>query len=302
MSELTGILGIAQSGVSRHLGLLKDAGLIVEQREGGYTYFRPAPTLARRRERLRAARRAPPGRVRRRRADRDRPRRRCPAGGSAAAAQGELRRACRSRHERASARARPELGRLVAGARPPAAAAARRRHRMRRGLSDRRGQPLGVARDRGRSLGARPEAGARARHAPARAQRDLEARRAREAAAPRRQRRRGAPVAGAAPCARSGPRAGRSGAHRRARAGACWCSTCASTTRSGSRTGSAIAGSGFSDDALAKLLKGAGLTDVRVNVGARRTGDPFTVIVASGMKPVRSRRSKRTRRPSAQAR
>src|SRR5262245_57493415 len=46
VSELTGILGIAQSGVSRHLGLLKDAGLITEQREGGYTYFRPAPALA----------------------------------------------------------------------------------------------------------------------------------------------------------------------------------------------------------------------------------------------------------------
>jgi SAM-dependent methyltransferase len=39
VSELTGILGIAQSGVSRHLGLLKEAGLIAEQREGGYTYF-----------------------------------------------------------------------------------------------------------------------------------------------------------------------------------------------------------------------------------------------------------------------
>ena len=46
VSELTGILGIAQSGVSRHLGLLKDAGLIVEQREGGYTYFRPADAVA----------------------------------------------------------------------------------------------------------------------------------------------------------------------------------------------------------------------------------------------------------------
>ena len=45
VSELTGILGIAQSGVSRHLGLLKDAGLIVEQREGGYTYFRPSSSL-----------------------------------------------------------------------------------------------------------------------------------------------------------------------------------------------------------------------------------------------------------------
>jgi ArsR family transcriptional regulator len=42
---------------------------------------------------------------------------------------------------------------------------------------------------------------------------------------------------------------------------------------------------GFTDDAIAKLLKGAGLTDVKVNVGARRTGDPFTVLVASGAKP-----------------
>lgn len=46
VSELTGILGIAQSGVSRHLGLLKDAGLVDERREGGYTYFRLAPALA----------------------------------------------------------------------------------------------------------------------------------------------------------------------------------------------------------------------------------------------------------------
>ena len=45
VSELTGILGIAQSGVSRHLGLLKDAGLVSEERDGGYTYFRIAPDL-----------------------------------------------------------------------------------------------------------------------------------------------------------------------------------------------------------------------------------------------------------------
>jgi ArsR family transcriptional regulator len=43
VGELTGILGIAQSGVSRHLGLLKEAGLAAEQREGGFTYFQPAP-------------------------------------------------------------------------------------------------------------------------------------------------------------------------------------------------------------------------------------------------------------------
>jgi SAM-dependent methyltransferase/DNA-binding HxlR family transcriptional regulator len=39
VTELTGILGIAQSGVSRHLGLLRDSGLIEERREAGYTYY-----------------------------------------------------------------------------------------------------------------------------------------------------------------------------------------------------------------------------------------------------------------------
>ena len=42
VSELTGILGLAQSGVSRHLGLLKDAGLATEEREAGYVYYRLA--------------------------------------------------------------------------------------------------------------------------------------------------------------------------------------------------------------------------------------------------------------------
>ncbi len=45
VSELTGILGIAQSGVSRHLGLLKEAGLVVEDREGGYSFYRISPAL-----------------------------------------------------------------------------------------------------------------------------------------------------------------------------------------------------------------------------------------------------------------
>lgn len=43
VKELTGILGLAQSGVSRHLGLLKDAGLVAEEREGAFTYYRLAP-------------------------------------------------------------------------------------------------------------------------------------------------------------------------------------------------------------------------------------------------------------------
>jgi ArsR family transcriptional regulator len=50
VSELTSILGIAQSGVSRHLGLLKDAGLVSEEKEAGYTYFRIGEDLKRGRD------------------------------------------------------------------------------------------------------------------------------------------------------------------------------------------------------------------------------------------------------------
>jgi ArsR family transcriptional regulator len=45
VKELTGILGLAQSGVSRHLGLLKEAELVVEERDGAYSYYRLAPSL-----------------------------------------------------------------------------------------------------------------------------------------------------------------------------------------------------------------------------------------------------------------
>jgi SAM-dependent methyltransferase len=45
VTELTGILGIAQSGVSRHLGLLKDGGLVSEEREAGFTYYGIAPAV-----------------------------------------------------------------------------------------------------------------------------------------------------------------------------------------------------------------------------------------------------------------
>ena len=45
VTELTGILGLAQSGVSRHLGMLKEAGLVVEQREGAYTWYRLSPAV-----------------------------------------------------------------------------------------------------------------------------------------------------------------------------------------------------------------------------------------------------------------
>ncbi len=41
---------------------------------------------------------------------------------------------------------------------------------------------------------------------------------------------------------------------------------------------------GFRDD-VARLLTSAGLRDVRIGVGARKAGDPFAVLIASGTKP-----------------
>lgn len=40
---------------------------------------------------------------------------------------------------------------------------------------------------------------------------------------------------------------------------------------------------GFEDDELAGLMRNAGLTHVRVSVGASRPRDPFTVLIASGL-------------------
>ena len=41
---------------------------------------------------------------------------------------------------------------------------------------------------------------------------------------------------------------------------------------------------GVSDTELQRLLRDADLDHVRVNVGTRQTGDPFTVLIASGVK------------------
>ena len=44
---------------------------------------------------------------------------------------------------------------------------------------------------------------------------------------------------------------------------------------------------GFSGPQLETLLRGAGLSDVRVGVGASKAGDPFAVLIASGRKKAR---------------
>lgn len=62
---------------------------------------------------------------------------------------------------------------------------------------------------------------------------------------------------------------------------------------------------GFSDERLAALLAGAGFRDVKVGVGARKTGDPFTVLIASGRRPDAPARrqapGREPRRPRASA-
>jgi ArsR family transcriptional regulator len=45
VTELTGVLGLAQSGVSRHLRLLKEAGLVQEEKDGGFSYYQLTPAL-----------------------------------------------------------------------------------------------------------------------------------------------------------------------------------------------------------------------------------------------------------------
>ena len=45
VTELTAVMGLAQSGVSRHLGLLKDAKLVTEERTGNFTWYRLNPEV-----------------------------------------------------------------------------------------------------------------------------------------------------------------------------------------------------------------------------------------------------------------
>jgi len=284
VSELTGILAIAQSGVSRHLGLLKDAGLIIEQREGGYTYFRPAagllagenglaPLAALLKAEFDAAVRTETGR----------------------ADDARLAEVRRLRKENFEAHAGPDTNerQLVPG-RSWAAWSRALGHLL---------PPLRVA-DIGCGEGYLTiEASRWASRVIAVDRSALVLKRARALATRRRVRnviwKRGElerlplrdgsvdvallsqalhhapdPARALAEAARIVVPGGRvlvldlrehDERWVRDRLGDQWL--------------------GFADEAVAKLLKAAGLTDVRVNVGARRTGDPFTVIIASGMKP-----------------
>ncbi len=284
VSELTGILGIAQSGVSRHLGLLKDAGLIVEEREGGYTYFRPAPALseggngsdplaALLKAEFEAAAATEIGR-----AD--------------AARLAEIR---RLRKENFDAHAGPDTNerQLVPG-RSWAAWARALGHLLPR---------LRVA-DIGCGEGYLTiEASRWADRVIAIDRSPVVLKRARALATRRRVRnviwKKGeldrlplrdasvdvALLSQALHHAADPARAVAEAARVIVPGGRVLVLDLREHTEKWVRTRLGDRWLGFSDEAMAKLLKGAGLTDVRVGVGARRTGDPFTVIVASGRRP-----------------
>jgi SAM-dependent methyltransferase len=301
VSELTGILGIAQSGVSRHLGLLKDAGLILEEREAGFTYFRPAlslgagpagmpeiagngagPLAALLRAEFAAAARTETGR----------------------ADDARLAEVRRLRKENFEAHAGPDTNerQLVPG-RSWAAWSRALGHLL---------PPLRVA-DIGCGEGYLTiEASRWASRVIAIDRSEVVLKKARALAARRRVRnviwKRGDldrlplrdrsvdvallsqalhhapdPVRAVAEAARIVVPGGRVLVLDLRQHEERWV-----RTRLGDRW------LGFSDEALTTLLKDAGLADVKVGVGARRTGDPFTVIVASGAKAaaLEPRRSK----------
>ncbi len=279
VTELTAVLGLAQSGVSRHLKLLKDAGLVIEERGGGFAFYRLSPALLdggfEGLWTLLQAQFAAAGASAAARADDARLQEVHPA------PQGELRLA---RHRPRPARAWAQLGRLVARAGTAPA---------RRG----RGRPRRAAKGISRS---RPQPGPAA-SSPSTARPMCSGGRARS------------PIAGACRTS-SGSAATRKAAARRAPRWTSRCSRRRCTTRS-TRAGRLRKPSrilrpggrviildlrehdqewvrdrlgdrwlGFRDDDLQRLLRRPDCATSRCGVGARLAGDPFTVLVAGGVK------------------
>ena len=270
--ELTGILGLAQSGVSRHLGLLKDAGLVAEERDGVYVYYRlrrrARPTATAPLWPLLDAQFAGAGQPTDGRGPTTRGCRKCCGCGRRTSTRTP------ARHARwPAARAGPQLGGVGARARPPAAAARRRRHRLRRRLPDARGGALGAPRRRRRSLRRRCSARAKALAERRKRRRTSRGRRATSTRLPLRDA--SVDVALLSQALHHAGRPGRASA-RSARAScgpaaACCPRPARARPDAGCATSSAISWLGFADDATrARCSRGAGFDDVAVHVGAPR--------------------------------
>jgi ArsR family transcriptional regulator len=294
VGELTGILAIAQSGVSRHLGLLKEAGLVSEQREGGYTYFRLAPEIAdgtNGSSPLAAMLAAEFGATAR-----------TEAGKADDARLAEVR---RLRKENFDVHAGPDTNerQLIPG-RSWAAWARALGHLL---------PPLRVA-DLGCGEGYLTiEASRWAARVIAVDRSAAVLKRARALANRRRVRnviwKRGelerlplrdasvdvALLSQALHHAKEPARAIAEAARVVVPEGRVLVLDLRQHDERWVRERLGDRWTGFTDEGLAKLLEGAGLTDVRVNVGARRVGDPFTVLIASGLRPSKSGSAGRSR-------
>ncbi len=284
VSELTSVLGIAQSGVSRHLGLLKDEGLVTEEKEGGYTYFRIADDLRQARDgfgplwpllesQFKDMRRTP--RVRE--------------------DDARLQEVMRLRKENFDAHAGPDTKRsaqLVPG-RSWAAWARALGHLLPRLEVADLGCGEGYLSIEAARWAKRVIAVDRSADVLARA-RELAVRRKVTNISWKRGDIEKAPLADA-----SVDVAVLSQALHHATDPATAIGEAVRITRTGGRvlvldlrkhqehwvrTRLGDKWLGFEDEELRQLMKGAGLSDVRLTVGARQTGDPFTVLIASGVK------------------
>jgi SAM-dependent methyltransferase len=284
VTELTGILGLAQSGVSRHLGMLKEAGLVAEQREGGFAFYRLAPALQEEGNGF-----GPLWPLLRVQFDQTA---RTPEGRADDARLEEVRRVRKEnfeQHEGPDARERQ----LVPG-RSWAAWARALGHLL---------PPLRVA-DLGCGDGYLTiEASRWASRVIAIDRSKVVLERARDLARRRRVRnvtwRRGeierVPIADGAVDvailsqalhhAQDPARALAEAARIVGPGGRVLVLDLREHDQEWVRKRLGDRWQGFSDAALANLLEGAGLSNVAVTVGARRTGDPFTVLIASGLKP-----------------
>jgi ubiquinone/menaquinone biosynthesis C-methylase UbiE/DNA-binding transcriptional ArsR family regulator len=281
VSELTTVLGIAQSGVSRHLGLLSEAGLVTESREGAFTWFSLAPGLKPDNGalgQLLHAHFADSARDPRARED-----------------QARLQEVLRLRKENFDVHASPDArrtGQLVPG-RSWAAWARALGHLL---------PPLRVA-DLGCGEGYLTVEASRFASRVIAVDRSAEVLKRARALARRRKVsnvtwRRGeiekvpikdggvdvAVLSQALHHAADPARAVAEAARVVAPGGKVLVLDLRAHGEGWVRDRLGDRWQGFEDNALAKLLKDAGLKDVRVGVGARKSGDPFTVLVASGRK------------------
>jgi len=298
VTELTAILGIAQSGVSRHLGLLKDAGLVSERREGGFSYYRLAPALTSENDGL-----APLAAFLRAHFERTTE---TEIGRADDVRLAEVR---RLRKENFDAHAAPDASerQLVPG-RSWAAWARALGHLL---------PPLRVA-DLGCGEGyLTVEASRFASRVIAVDRSDAVLRRARALATRRRVRnvtwKRGelerlpirdasvdlALLSQALHHAKDPARALAEAVRILVPGGRVLVLDLREHDEGWVRERLGDHWLGFADDALAAMLRHAGLTDVTVTVGARRTGEAFTVIVASGTKPGTVSPARRSRRTPA---